>query len=102
MVLPSGVNKATGLKCALQKMRLSAHNVVGVGDAENDHAFLALCGCSVAVANALPTLKSAADIVTTAEQGAGVVELAEELLRDDLASRASQRQRHANVTCALP
>jgi len=102
MVLPSGVNKATGLKCALQKMRLSAHNVVGVGDAENDHAFLALCGCSVAVANALPTLKGAADIVTTAEQGAGVVELAEELLRDDLASRASQRQRHANVTCALP
>ena len=102
MVLPSGVNKATGLKCALQKMRLSAHNVVGVGDAENDHAFLALCGCSVAVANALPTLKSAADIVTTAEQGAGFVELAEELLRDDLASRASQRQRHANVTCALP
>ena len=102
MVLPSGVNKATGLKCALQKMRLSAHNVVGVGDAENDHAFLALCGCSVAVANALPTLKGAADIVTTAEQGAGVVELAEELLRDDLASRASQRQRHASATCALP
>ena len=102
MVLPSGVNKASGLKRALRKMRLSAYNVVGVGDAENDHAFLAMCGCSVAVANALPTLKSTADIVTTAEQGAGVVELAEELLRDDLASRASQRQRHASVTCALP
>jgi len=56
----------------------------------------------VAVANALPTLKSAADIVTTAAQGAGVVELIEELLRDDLASRAPQRRRHANdVTCAL-
>jgi len=102
MVLPSGINKASGLKCALQKMRLAAHNVVGIGDAENDHALLGMCGCAVAVANALPTLKSAADIVTSADQGAGVVELVEELLRDDLASRAPHRQPHANVICALP
>ena len=40
MVLPSGVNKATGLAAALEELRLSAHNVVGIGDAENDHAFL--------------------------------------------------------------
>ena len=101
MVLPTGVNKATGLECALRKMGLSAHNVVGIGDAENDHALLSMCECSVAVANALPTLKSTADIVTTADQGAGVVELVEELLRDDLASRAPRRQRHGSVTCAL-
>jgi HAD superfamily hydrolase (TIGR01484 family) len=36
MVLPPGVNKATGLLAALEEMELSAHNVVGVGDAEND------------------------------------------------------------------
>ena len=41
MVLPSGVNKATGLAAALSELGLSPHNVVGVGDAENDHAFLA-------------------------------------------------------------
>ena len=40
MVLPSGVNKATGLAAALDELGLSPHNVVGVGDAENDHAFL--------------------------------------------------------------
>ncbi|TIU09247.1 MAG: HAD-IIB family hydrolase, partial [Mesorhizobium sp.] len=40
MVLPSGVNKATGLAAALEDLELSAHNVVGIGDAENDHAFL--------------------------------------------------------------
>src|SRR5262249_52734103 len=40
MVLPSGVNKHTGLCAALQLMALSEHEVVGVGDAENDHAFL--------------------------------------------------------------
>jgi HAD superfamily hydrolase (TIGR01484 family) len=40
MILPSGVNKGTGLEAALKELQLSAHNVVGVGDAENDHAFL--------------------------------------------------------------
>jgi hypothetical protein len=66
---------------------LSAHNAVGIGDAENDHALLALCECGVATANALPTLKQAADIVTTGERGAGVTELIQALLKDDLASR---------------
>ena len=94
MILPAGVNKATGLLSALEKMGLSPHNAVGVGDAENDHALLALCECSAAVANALPTLKSAADIVTAGDHGAGVVELIEEMLRDDLASREPQLKRH--------
>src|SRR5262249_54954321 len=57
MVLPPGVNKASGLSAVLEEMNLSPHNVVGVGDAENDHAFLNLCEFSAAVANALPTLK---------------------------------------------
>ena len=48
MVLPTGVNKATGLAAALDELGLSPHNVVGVGDAENDHAFLALCECRAA------------------------------------------------------
>src|SRR5262249_55205939 len=49
MVLPTGVNKATGLHAALGELGLSPHNVVGVGDAENDHALLTLCECGVAV-----------------------------------------------------
>ena len=86
MILPAGVNKATGLLAALKKMGLSAHNAVGIGDAENDHALLASCECGVATANALPTLKEAADFVTTGERGAGVTELIRDLLKDDLAS----------------
>ncbi len=46
MVLPSGVNKATGLAAALEELRLSPHNVAAIGDAENDHAFLQFCGWS--------------------------------------------------------
>src|SRR5205807_8944966 len=93
MVLPSGVNKASGLQVALNELRLSPHNAVGVGDAENDHVFLSMCECSVAVANALPSLKERADLVTAASHGAGVEELIEKLLSDDLASLAPRLKR---------
>jgi HAD superfamily hydrolase (TIGR01484 family) len=85
MVLPSGVNKASGLAAALERLHLSPHNVVGVGDAENDLGFLALCECGVAVANALEAVKKAAAWTTSADHGAGVIELIDALLADDLA-----------------
>jgi HAD superfamily hydrolase (TIGR01484 family) len=90
MVLPTGINKATGLSRALAELRLLPQKVVGVGDAENDHAFLALCGCAVAVANALPALCNRAHFVTPGARGAGVVQLIEEMLADDLARRAGR------------
>jgi hypothetical protein len=94
MVLPSGVNKAFGLKAALAELSLSPHNVVGVGDAENDHAFLSSCECSVAVANALPRVKETADFVTQADHGAGVIELIDQLLADDLVKLEPGLSRH--------
>src|SRR5262249_54509767 len=84
MVLPSGVSKESGLRAALQRLGLSLHNTVGVGDAENDHAFLARTGFAVAVANARPALSAQADLVTTAPAGAGVRELIDGALLSDL------------------
>ncbi|AID28279.1 HAD superfamily hydrolase (TIGR01484 family) [Mesorhizobium sp. USDA 4775] len=83
MILPSGINKATGLAAALQDLRLSPHNVVGVGDAENDHAFLKACGCSVAVDNAIPAVKTTVDMVTRGARGKGVEELIDRLIKRD-------------------
>jgi HAD superfamily hydrolase (TIGR01484 family) len=83
MVLPAGMNKAAGLAAALKEIELSHHNVVAVGDAENDHAFLRACGCAAAVANALPMLKEEADITLAGAHGAGVIELIERICRDD-------------------
>ena len=96
MILPSGVNKATGLKVALTELGLSPHNVVGIGDAENDHAFLALCECSVAVENALDTLKERVDWVTKQGHGAGTIELIQALVATDL-SYLEDRLRHKLV-----
>jgi len=84
MVLPGGVNKATGLRAALEQLELSPLNCVGVGDAENDLAFLDLCGLAVGVANALPSVKERASLVTAGERGEGVAELVERMLATDL------------------
>jgi HAD superfamily hydrolase (TIGR01484 family) len=91
MVLPAGVNKASGLSAALTRLGLSPHNVVAIGDAENDHAMLNLCECSVAVANALPTVKDKVDWVTQGSRGAGVVELIDRLIASDLQDMDNQR-----------
>jgi hydroxymethylpyrimidine pyrophosphatase-like HAD family hydrolase len=94
MILPSGSSKATGLASALKALGLSPHNVVAVGDAENDHALLALCECSVAVANALPMLQEKADFVTTAANGQGAAELINEIIANDLRDRDTTLTRH--------
>ncbi len=80
MVLPSGVNKATGLVAAAKRLRLEPSQVAGAGDAENDHSFAQACGYFAAVANAIPSLKERADWVTPSDHGAGVAELIERIM----------------------
>ncbi len=90
MALPSEVTKATGLAPALAALGIDASQTVGVGDAENDHAFLRLCGLAVAVDNALDSVKAIAQLVTSGARGAGVTELIDRLLAgelDDLPAR---------------
>jgi HAD superfamily hydrolase (TIGR01484 family) len=94
MILPSGVNKGSGLLVALEELRLSPHNVVSVGDAENDHAFMGISECSVAVANALDALKNRVDLVTQGSRGTGVEELIDHMLSDDLQSLSPRLSRH--------
>ncbi len=84
MVLPAGINKAAGLKLALRKLGMSPHETVAVGDAQNDHSLLTLAECPVAVANAIDSIKGIAALVTHAAAGAGVVELIDQLIANDL------------------
>ena len=92
MVLPGGVNKASGLKAGLRDIGLSPAETVGVGDAENDHAFLEVCAVGVAVANALPMLKERASFVTEGKRGAGVTELIDRVIATDLAEVFEERE----------
>jgi hydroxymethylpyrimidine pyrophosphatase-like HAD family hydrolase len=85
MVLPVGVNKASGLRGALDQLGLSPLDCIGVGDAENDLPFLEVCGLQVAVANAVQSVKERARFVTAGMRGDGVAELIDGLLATDFA-----------------
>jgi hydroxymethylpyrimidine pyrophosphatase-like HAD family hydrolase len=84
MALPSGVGKASGLAAALVRLSVQPEQTIGVGDAENDEALLRACGLAVAVANALPSVKHVADIVTANAYGAGVAEVIDRLLANTI------------------
>ena len=95
MVLPAGVNKASGMNFALRKLGLSAHEVIGVGDSENDHSFLERSECSAAVANAVPAIRQFAAMVTKSENGAGLAELIDELIANDLCRLEDRLPQHS-------
>ena len=84
MALPANVTKATGLGPALKSVGIPPERTAGIGDAENDQAFLRACGLAVAVANALPTVKEIAHVVTAGARGAGVVELIDLLISGEV------------------
>ncbi len=97
MVLPSAINKATGLAKALERLEILGDNCVGVGDAENDFAFLDICGVAAAVDNALESLKNRCDLVTSKDHGSGVEELIDQILADDLQYLGQRRARKETV-----
>lgn len=63
MVLPHGVSKASGLQELFWRLRISMHNAIAVGNAENDHDMLAACELGAAVAWGSEELRRRADEV---------------------------------------
>lgn len=102
MALPAGVTKASGLARQLEIFKLSFHNVLGIGDAENDLVFLSRCEASAAVANALPSVKEACDIVAGHSHGRGVCDVIEQLLADDFISVHAIDKRHRIAVGKIP
>ncbi|TWT55495.1 HAD family hydrolase [Allorhodopirellula solitaria] len=101
MLLPSGVNKATGLAKALHSLGYSPHNAVSVGDAENDAAMMRSCSVAVAVENALPSVKEMADIVLSKPRGEGVEELIDRIIQSDLAELRERPDRQLAIGSTL-
>jgi HAD superfamily hydrolase (TIGR01484 family) len=94
MALPPGVSKATGMSYVLRKLGLSAHEVVGIGDSENDHSFLERSECAATVANAVPSIRAIASTVARLENGAGFVELVDDLIATDFCHLQGKIQKH--------
>jgi hydroxymethylpyrimidine pyrophosphatase-like HAD family hydrolase len=76
-ILPPGAAKGAGLERLLGLCGLSPRNLVGFGDGEGDLSLLLLGEFGVAVADAVPSLKRVADLVTDRPGPAGVLEALE-------------------------
>jgi len=74
MILPPGAAKGAGLDRMLAICGFSPRNLVSFGDGENDLSLLGLADIGVAVADAVPALLAAADLVSNANGPAGVAD----------------------------
>jgi hydroxymethylpyrimidine pyrophosphatase-like HAD family hydrolase len=93
MLLPTGVDKAAGVRRALEELGRSERNLIAFGDAENDLPLLALAEVGVAARGAVPSVAAAADERLSHPGGAGVAHYIEALLtRDAVAPTPPRRQ----------
>jgi hydroxymethylpyrimidine pyrophosphatase-like HAD family hydrolase len=61
MLLPAGINKAMGVRRALEELGRSEHNLIAFGDAENDLSLFAIAELAVAARGSVPGVAAAAD-----------------------------------------
>ncbi len=75
----AGVSKATALARLCEQRDIDRRDVIAFGDMPNDLPMLAWAGHAVAVANAHPDVRAAADEVTASNDESGVALVLERL-----------------------
>jgi Cof subfamily protein (haloacid dehalogenase superfamily) len=76
-VVPIGVSKATGVDQVARPLGITAEDVIAFGDMPNDIPMLLWAGLGVAMGNAHPEAKAAADEVTTPNSDDGLARVLE-------------------------
>jgi Cof subfamily protein (haloacid dehalogenase superfamily) len=76
-VVPLGVSKATGIEEVAGPLGITADDVVAFGDMPNDIPMLSWAGLGVAMGNAHPEAKAAANEVTTSNADDGLARVLE-------------------------
>lgn len=71
-IFPKHVNKGTAIQALVKKLKINLSDVIAMGDRDNDLPMLKIVGKGIAMGNALPEVKSAADFVTTDNNHSGV------------------------------
>jgi hydroxymethylpyrimidine pyrophosphatase-like HAD family hydrolase len=94
MLLPAGVSKGTGVQHALRVLGLSPHDVLALGDAENDLPLFDACGFSACPGDSLQAIQERVDWVFPGVHGAGIAAaITEQILPDRLTVQDSPRHR---------
>ncbi len=79
-VLPEGVDKASSIERLLPVTGLRREQVIACGDAYNDISMIRYAGLGVAMENALPAVKEAADYITRSNDEDGVAWVTEKFM----------------------
>ncbi|MGM0213898.1 Cof-type HAD-IIB family hydrolase [Enterococcus sp. AZ109] len=75
-----GIDKAKALDTVLSPLGISAENVIAFGDGHNDISLIHYAGIGVAMENAVPELKTAADQITLSHNEDGIAHVLNQLL----------------------
>ena len=73
-VIPAAINKGQGLVDTCRALGIAPEEAVAFGDAENDIPMLRAAGTGVAMGNAAPAVKAAADAVTGTNNEDGIAQ----------------------------
>lgn len=71
-IMPKGVHKGAALSMLAQRLHMDAGQVMAIGDNDNDIPMLSFAGYGVAMGNATPGARVAAEFETDDNQNAGV------------------------------
>jgi len=88
----TGISKAQGLEKILEKLGIGMQSVIAFGDEENDIEILKLAGIGVAVGNASPQTKKAADYVVESNDEDGVARFLRNFLSPSSQDGVSPRE----------
>lgn len=78
--MPKGVDKGAGIDKLAEVLEIKAEEIIAIGDSYNDLEMLQYAGLGVAVGNAKPELKEAANVVVASNMQDGVAEVIEKYI----------------------
>lgn len=79
-IMPKNVDKATSLDRMLSTVGMTRENAICCGDGFNDMTMIKYAGVGVAMANAQPQVKEAADYITKSNDEDGIVTVIDEFI----------------------
>lgn len=80
-IMPKNVDKAASLDRMLQSIGMSRENAICCGDGFNDISMIQYAGVGVAMGNAQPAVKEAADYITATNDEDGLVQVIDKFMQ---------------------
>ena len=91
-IVPQGVNKGSALAWLAQHLGITQHEVMAAGDQGNDVSMVQWAGVGVAMGNAIPDVKQAADWIAPPVTEDGAVAILNRFILERNACEAGSRR----------